>query len=91
LKTGAIAGAVAHDCARDREQCLRPGVRSSVAHARLAATLLTAMLVSFGLLANGRVLLADHSSHWNWTESAVNLALTGAAWVVADSLARPRR
>jgi uncharacterized membrane protein YphA (DoxX/SURF4 family) len=59
--------------------------------ARLAAILLTAMLASFGVLANGRVLLADHSSHWNWTESAVNLAVTGAAWVVADSLARPRR
>jgi uncharacterized membrane protein len=59
--------------------------------ARLAAILLTAMLASFGLLANGRVLLADPSSHGNWTESAVNLAVTGAAWVVADSLARPRR
>ncbi|MGO9126642.1 MAG: hypothetical protein ACLP6G_17370 [Terriglobales bacterium] len=58
--------------------------------ARLAAILLTAMLASFGLLANGRILLADHSSHWNWTESAVNLAVVGAAWVVADSLARPR-
>ena len=50
-----------------------------------------AMLVSFGLLANGPVLLADHSSHWNWTESSVNLAVAGASWVVADSLARPRR
>jgi hypothetical protein len=59
--------------------------------ARLAAVLLTAMLVSFGLLANGRILLADHSSHWNWTESAVNLAVVGAAWVVTDTLARPRR
>jgi uncharacterized membrane protein len=59
--------------------------------ARLAAILVTAMLVSFGLLANGPMLLADHSSHWNWTESAVNLAVVGAAWVVADSLARPRR
>jgi uncharacterized membrane protein len=59
--------------------------------ARLASILLTAMLVSFGLLANGRILLADHSNHWNWTESAVNLAVIGAAWVVADSLARPRR
>jgi uncharacterized membrane protein len=59
--------------------------------ARLATILLTAMLVSFGLLANGRILLADHSSHWNWTESAVNLAVVGAAWVVADLLARPRR
>jgi hypothetical protein len=27
----------------------------------------------------------------NWTESALNLAVVGAAWVVADSLARPRR
>jgi hypothetical protein len=59
--------------------------------ARLAAVLVTAMLVSFGVLANGPALLADHSSHWNWTESAANLAVVGAAWVVADSLARPRR
>jgi uncharacterized membrane protein len=59
--------------------------------ARLAAILVTAMLVSFGLLANGRILLADHSSHWNWTESAVNLAVIGAAWVVTDSLARPKQ
>jgi uncharacterized membrane protein len=58
--------------------------------ARLAAILLTAMIASFGLLANGRILLADPSSHFNWTESALNLALIGVAWVVADSLARPR-
>jgi uncharacterized membrane protein YphA (DoxX/SURF4 family) len=56
--------------------------------ARLAAILLTAMLAIFGLLANGPILLADHSTHWNWSESAVNLAVTGAAWVVADSLRR---
>ncbi len=55
--------------------------------ARLAAILLTVMIASFGLLANGPVLVADPSSHWNWTESALNLALIGAAWVVADSLA----
>jgi uncharacterized membrane protein len=59
--------------------------------ARLAAILMTAMLASFGLLANGPILLADHSTHWNWSESAVNLAVVGAAWVVADSLARPKR
>jgi len=59
--------------------------------ARLAAILGTAMLASFGLLVNEPMLLADHSSHWNWSESAVNLAVVGAAWVVADSLARPRR
>jgi uncharacterized membrane protein len=58
--------------------------------ARLAAVLMTGMLATFGLLANGPVLLADHSNHTNWTESAVNLAVTGAAWVLADSLARHR-
>jgi uncharacterized membrane protein len=59
--------------------------------ARLAAILMTVMLVCFGVLANGPILLADHKSHWNWTESAVNLAVVGAAWVLADSLARPTR
>ncbi len=58
--------------------------------ARLAAILVAAMLASFGLLANGPMLLADHANHMNWTESAVNLVVTGAAWVVADSLARHR-
>ncbi len=55
--------------------------------ARLAAILLTAMLASFALLVHERMLLADHSIHYNWTESAENLAVLGAAWVVADSLA----
>jgi uncharacterized membrane protein YphA (DoxX/SURF4 family) len=59
--------------------------------ARLAAILVTAMLASFALLVHEPMLLAGHSIHMNWTESAVNLAVTGAAWVVADSLARPRR
>ena len=56
--------------------------------ARLAAILLTVMIAAFGLLANGLALLAD-PSRWNWTESALNLALIGVAWVVADS--QPRR
>jgi uncharacterized membrane protein YphA (DoxX/SURF4 family) len=59
--------------------------------ARLAAILLTAMLASFAVLVHAPILLADHSSHWNWSESAVNLAVVGAAWVVADSPSRPRR
>jgi uncharacterized membrane protein len=54
--------------------------------ARMAAILVTAMLASFGLLVNERILLTDHASHWNWTESAVNLAVVGAAWVVVDSI-----
>jgi uncharacterized membrane protein len=58
--------------------------------ARLAAILMTVMLSSFALLVHERMLLADHASHFNWTESAENLAAIGAAWVVADSLA-PRR
>ena len=59
--------------------------------ARLAAILLTAMYVSFTLMVHSPMLLADPSSHTNWSESALNLALIGAAWVVADSLARPSR
>ena len=57
--------------------------------ARLAAILLTAMFASFTPLVHVPILLAD-PSRWNWSENAWNLALTGAAWVVADSLARPR-
>jgi uncharacterized membrane protein YphA (DoxX/SURF4 family) len=59
--------------------------------ARLAAILLTAMFASFTPLVHLPMLLADPSSHFIWSENALNLALTGAAWVVAHSLARPRR
>jgi uncharacterized membrane protein YphA (DoxX/SURF4 family) len=59
--------------------------------ARLAAILLTAMFASFTPLVHLPMLLAGASSHTNWSENALNLALIGAAWVVADSLARPRR
>jgi uncharacterized membrane protein YphA (DoxX/SURF4 family) len=59
--------------------------------ARLAAILLTAMFASFTPLVHLPMLLADPSSRMNWSENALNLALTGAAWVVADSLGRQRR
>ncbi len=59
--------------------------------ARLAAILLTAMFASFTPLVHLPMLLADPSRYMNWTENALNLALTGAAWVVADSLARQSR
>jgi uncharacterized membrane protein YphA (DoxX/SURF4 family) len=59
--------------------------------ARLAAILLTAMYASFTPLVHLPMLLADPTSFVNWTENALNLALTGAAWVVADSLPRPNR
>jgi uncharacterized membrane protein len=55
--------------------------------ALLAARLLTLMYVIFGVLVHARLLLANPSSHGNWIENAVNLALVGAAWIVADSLA----
>jgi uncharacterized membrane protein len=57
--------------------------------ARLGAILLTVMFASFTPLVHVPILLADHSSYFNWTENALNVALTGVAWVVADSLARP--
>ena len=59
--------------------------------ARLAAILLTVMFAAFTPLVHAPTLLADPSSHNIWSENALNLALIGAAWVVADSLARPRR
>src|SRR5664279_4209767 len=58
--------------------------------ARLAAILLTAMFASFTVLVHVPMLLGQPSSHWIWAENALNLAVLGVAWVVADSLARPR-
>jgi uncharacterized membrane protein len=59
--------------------------------ARLAAILLTVMIACFGLLVNDRILLTGVlSSHWNWSESSINLALIGVAWLVADSLPRSK-
>jgi len=59
--------------------------------ARLAAILLTAMFASFTPLVHVPMLLIDPSSHVNWSENALNLALTGVAWVVADSFTRGDR
>jgi uncharacterized membrane protein YphA (DoxX/SURF4 family) len=55
--------------------------------AKLAARLLCAMFVVFALLVHAPLLVADPRSHVHWVMNAVNLALLGAAWVVADSLA----
>jgi uncharacterized membrane protein len=59
--------------------------------ARLAAVLLTLMFASFTPLVHVPMLLATPSSHWIWNENAVNIALIGAAWVVADSLSPKAR
>ncbi|HEX3363506.1 hypothetical protein [Phenylobacterium sp.] len=58
---------------------------------RLAAVLLTIMYAAFTPLVHLPMLWADPASHRNWTENVTNLILTGAAWVVADSLARVGR
>jgi uncharacterized membrane protein len=59
--------------------------------ARLAAILLTVMYASFTPLVHLRMLLADHSTQFVWSENALNIVLTGVAWIVADSPARPSR
>jgi len=56
--------------------------------ALVASRLLTAMFVMFGLLVWLPRLLTDPQNHINWGGNAENLAITGAAWVVADSLRR---
>jgi len=56
--------------------------------ARLAAILLTVMYALFTPLVHLPMLLATPAGHYIWSENAENIVLTGAAWVVADSLAR---
>jgi uncharacterized membrane protein YphA (DoxX/SURF4 family) len=58
--------------------------------ARLAAVLLTIMFALFGALIHAPLLIGDPHSHLNWVMNSMNLALTGAAWAVADSLAARR-
>lgn len=55
--------------------------------ARPAAMLLTAMFIVFTLLVHiPRVFITLPHNHFAWGENAVNLALIGAAWVVAASV-----
>ena len=58
--------------------------------ARLAAILLTVMYASFTFLVHLPMVIANHGDHFIWSENAENIALIGAAWVVADSLARKK-
>jgi len=57
----------------------------------LASRLLTVMLAAFGALVWAPALLAQPREHMVWAGNAINLALTGAAWAVADSMAGRRR
>jgi uncharacterized membrane protein YphA (DoxX/SURF4 family) len=54
--------------------------------ALLASRLLTAMLIGFGLLVWLPAPFADPHQITNWAGNAQNLAITGAAWIVADFL-----
>jgi uncharacterized membrane protein YphA (DoxX/SURF4 family) len=54
--------------------------------ALLASRLLTAMLIGFGLLVWLPAPFADPHKMINWAGNAQNLAITGAAWIVADFL-----
>ena len=53
--------------------------------AQLAARLLTVMLLGFGALVWAPRLVANPGVHMTWAGNAVNLAIAGAAWVVADA------
>lgn len=52
--------------------------------ALLASRLLTAMIIGFGLLIWLPALFADPHKLINWAANTQNLAIAGAAWIVAD-------
>lgn len=58
--------------------------------ALLASRLLTTMLIGFGLLVWLPAPFADPHELINWAGNAQNLAITGAAWIVADFLSQNR-
>ncbi len=55
--------------------------------AGLASRLLTTMLIVFGALVWAPSLFTAPREHLVWAGNAINMALTGAAWVVADWIA----
>ena len=57
----------------------------------LGSRLLTAMLAAFSALVWAPGLFAQPHEHMVWAGNAINLALVGAAWVVADSIAGRRQ
>jgi uncharacterized membrane protein YphA (DoxX/SURF4 family) len=56
----------------------------------LASRLLTAMIVGFGVLVWAPRLFAAPHEHFSWAGNTINLAMAGAAWIVADSLNNSR-
>jgi uncharacterized membrane protein YphA (DoxX/SURF4 family) len=57
--------------------------------ASTGARLLTVMYIVFGVLVHAPSIFIDPASHLNWAANAMNLALVGAAWVIADSIEAP--
>ena len=53
---------------------------------RLASRLTTAMIIGFGLLVWLPAPFANAHQLFNWAGNGVNLAIAGAAWIVADYL-----
>jgi hypothetical protein len=56
----------------------------------LASRLLTAMIIGFGLLIWLPAPFIDPHKQINWAGNAENLAIAGAAWIVADYLSQNR-
>ncbi len=59
--------------------------------AGLASRLLTAMIVGFEALVWAPKLFTSPHEHFSWAGNAISLAMAGAAWVVADSIAESRK
>ena len=53
-------------------------------HARLAARLMTLMLILFGVIVWIPLLVAHPEAHGNWSEFALTFLIAGASWMVAD-------
>jgi uncharacterized membrane protein YphA (DoxX/SURF4 family) len=67
-----------------------PAILSGIL-AGLASRLLAAMIVGFELLVWAPRLFSAPHEHFNWAANGISLALSGAAWVVSDMIAQPRR
>ena len=57
--------------------------------ARIAAVLLTAMFIVFGIFVHAAAAFADPHTHFNWAANAINFGLIAAAWAIAASYAAP--
>ena len=57
--------------------------------ARIAAVLLTAMFVVFGMFVHAPAAFADPHSHFNWAANAINFGLIASAWAIAAFYTAP--